>query len=662
MTTKRRFCMLQLSRRINWLFATLALSASCSATTPDWVRAAATQTITGTDKDTPAAVLLDEQTTTVSDTGETSTLYRRVVKILRTQGRDYAEMPVFYDNETKLKSLHAWSITANGQEYELKEKDFIESRPTMELLYDDDRLKIAHIPGLDAGTVVAIEFEQRRRPYLLADEWKFQERIPVITARYRLALPQSWEYSDFWIRHERLKGIEQGTNVWWWELKDIPAIEREPAMPYWGAIAGRMMISFHGNVRGNNIPKAVPSWNDLASWYVGLAQDRVTPSAEITAMARQLTANSPDFLSKVSALTKFMQKEVRYVAIEIGIGGYQPHAAADTFKNRYGDCKDKATLLISMLHEVGIPAAWILVHSERGVVVPDAPSPHEFNHVITAIELPASFDADKLPSVVTVKSGKKYLVFDPTDPYTPVGQLHADLQGSYGLLSTQSGGELIQLPVFAPNFSELKRVAHLKLQPDGSLVGDVEETRTGEHAWYSRHSLLSSQDVQRSKALDRFLGSFLTGFTLNSSAIDNLEQNDHSVVLKYNFTARNYAKSAGPLLLVRPRVLGEKGEAVAMDKPRKLPLQFPSETHQQDIFEIELPQGFTVDELPDPVKVDVGFAAYESKTELSGQVLRYTRDYTVKELQVPVERERQWKQLFAIIYSDERNSAVLKKQ
>ena len=327
--------MLQRLRRTNSLLAILSLCACCSATTPDWVRAAAGQTVTGADKDTPAAVLLDEQTTTVSETGETFTLYRRVIKILRTQGREYAEMPIFYDNETKLKSFHAWSITAKGQEYELKEKDFMESQEANESLYSDDRVKIANIPGIDPGTVVAIEYEQRRRPYLFADEWAFQERIPVVTARYRLALPSSWEYNDSWVRHERVKGVEQGTNVWFWELKDIPAVEKEPSMPYWGAVAGRMMLSFYGNVRGPITTKAVPNWKDIASWYVGLARDRVAPSPEITAMARQLTANAPDFLSKVSALTKFMQSQVRYVAIEIGIGGYQPHFAADTFRNRY---------------------------------------------------------------------------------------------------------------------------------------------------------------------------------------------------------------------------------------------------------------------------------------------------------------------------------------
>ena len=98
------------------------------------------------------------------------------------------------------------------------------------------------------------------------------------------------------------------------------------------------------------------------------------------------------------------------------------------------------------------------------------------------------------------------------------------------------------------------------------------------------------------------------------------------------------------------------------DKPRKFPIEFRSATHESDTFEIELPQGFAVDELPDPVKVDVGFATYESKTEVQGQLLRYTRDYTVRKLEVPIAQEAELKRLFSTIYSDERNSAVLKKQ
>jgi hypothetical protein len=108
-------------------------------------------------------------------------------------------------------------------------------------------------------------------------------------------------------------------------------------------------------------------------------------------------------------------------------------------------------------------------------------------------------------------------------------------------------------------------------------------------------------------------------------------------------------------------VLGAKAEAIGMEKPRIFPVEFSSETHQSDVFEIEVPPGYAVDELPDPVKVDVGFAQYESKIEVSGQTLRYTRDYTIKDLLVPTSKEPELKRHFSSIYSDERNSAVLKK-
>lgn len=98
------------------------------------------------------------------------------------------------------------------------------------------------------------------------------------------------------------------------------------------------------------------------------------------------------------------------------------------------------------------------------------------------------------------------------------------------------------------------------------------------------------------------------------------------------------------------------------DKPRKFPIEFAAASHETDTFEIELPEGFTVDEIPGPVKVDVDFAQYESKTEMQGQVLRYSREYTVNQLEIPVTEEPQLKRLFSMIDSDERNSAVLKKQ
>jgi len=222
-------------------------------------------------------------------------------------------------------------------------------------------------------------------------------------------------------------------------------------------------------------------WKAIGDWYYKLVEGRRNPSPGISARVQQLTAGATTFDAKVRALTAFLQSDGRYVEIMIGIGGFQPHPASDIFRSRYGDCKDKVTLLSSMLKEAGISSEYVLVDTERGVVKPDVPSTL-FNHVILAIPLSKDTPPDAYRSVSTTASGERYLIFDPTDEYTPVGGLRSALQGSYGLLVTKSGGELIKLPVLAPDTNRVDREGKFTLQADGSLTGTVTERLTGTHA------------------------------------------------------------------------------------------------------------------------------------------------------------------------------------
>ncbi len=147
--------------------------------------------------------------------------------------------------------------------------------------------------------------------------------------------------------------------------------------------------------------------------------------------------------------------------------------------------------------------------------------------------------------------------------------------------------------------------------------------------------------------------------SLRKAVAENLEQYDESLILNYEFDSENYAKTAGPLLLLRPRVLGAKGDDVMERKPRKQPVEFDSTTLQSDIYEFTLPPGFKADELPAPVEIDVGFAEYRSKVQVEGNILRYQREYIVKEVRVPTAKLEDLKKFNRIIAADERNAAVL---
>ena len=106
--------------------------------------------------------------------------------------------------------------------------------------------------------------------------------------------------------------------------------------------------------------------------------------------------------------------------------------------------------MISMLSAVGIRATWVAVDHRRGVVDPGTPSIFG-DHMITAIEIPAGYENPRLQAVVTTRSGRKYLIFDPTNQYVPIGAMPENEQGSYGLLVAERRARWSSLPVLQPN-------------------------------------------------------------------------------------------------------------------------------------------------------------------------------------------------------------------
>jgi len=639
----------------------LMWSAPARADVPAWMRSVASNPLPKYSAETNAVLLYDETTIAVKDAGEVHSIHRRVYRILRPSGRDRGVVNVSFDKETKVISMRAWSLPANGgKEFEVKEKDAVETQLTEGDLYSDTRHRILRIPAADPGATVAYEYEQRERPYILQDIWWFQSPDPVRQSRFILQLPPGWRYKAAWIHHEPVVPQEDGNNQLHWELGDISAVEEEAEMPPVQSIEGRMVVNYFP--AAGTVGNSMDSWQDVGKWYTALTGDRRISSVEIKKKVEDLAGGSADTLGKLRALAGFVQKDIRYVAIEIGVGGYQPHPAASVFSNRYGDCKDKATLLAAMLHEIGIDSFYVLVNTRRGVVTPEYPPGVNFNHVILAITLPSDASAGDLYAIVAHPRYGKLLLFDPTSTLTPLGDLPFYEQSNYGMLTAADGGELVRMPLLPPSVNRLSRTARLTLSPDGSITGSVEELRNGDPAESSRARLLAAQGGERAKVLESFIGSSVGGFTLTKATVGNLEAYDQMLILNYQFVAPNYAQTAGNLLLVRPRVLGEKASTLLEEKERKYPVEFDTATLQTDEFDLTLPQGYVPDELPPPVRIDFDFATYSSKVEMvSGNVLRYSRTYQVKEVVVPSSRLGDLKRFYRQILTDESSAAVFKK-
>jgi len=402
------------------------------------------------------------------------------------------------------------------------------------------------------------------------------------------------------------------------------------------------------------------SWDDVAVWYADLASDRRRTTPEIAQKVKALTASAPTWMDKVKALAAFVQTDIRYVAIEVGIGGYQPHPAAEVFANRYGDCKDKATLLSVMLNEVGVKSYYVLVQTKRGVVTPEVPNVY-FDHVIVGLPVPDGTDVGAMAeALVHDEKLGTLLLFDPTDTHTPLGKLPPAEQLNYCLVVYEAGGRLVKTPVAKATDNRFLREGRLNLSADGTLSGEITELRMGTVAIEMKTKLLAARGPERLKLIESVVSASISGFDVRNAKVEGLDSADAILTIRYGLRVPGYAQTAGNLLLVRPRVLGVKGEDLLEDQDRKCAIELRYTAVQGDSYQITLPPGYTVDELPAPVDLQSALGTYKSQSEVKDGVLTYRRVFEENQLQVPVAKLDGVKTFYRQLATDEQSLAILK--
>lgn len=651
------------------LFSILWLAACTPAEAgdaPDWMHTLVNVPLPAHSDTTKAVLLYSDEVVSVRPDGRLRTHVRKAYRILRPEGADLGQVVVGFDSQSRITDLHGWCIPANGKDLMVKEKDSAETAlPGIANGYviSDLRARVMRIPAAVPGSVIGYEVEQEQPPYLFNTEWDPQETIPVREARYTVQLPAGWSQTPRWINHGEVTPVESnsgGMRQWQWSLRDLPAVPVEEQMPPWRGIAARMVVSL---AQANGRPSGWNTWQDLGNWHLALLGNRREPSAGIRAKVAALTAAETTSLAKIRAVARFVQSDIRYVAIELGIGGYQPHPAADVFAHRYGDCKDKATLLSSMLQVIGVDSFPVLINTTRGTVLPDMPANQAFNHAILAIRLPAGTQDPGLLALVKNPQFGELLFFDPTDPLTPLGRLAGNLQANYGLIVGPGRSELVRLPQLPAETSGVRRTAQMLLDEKGTLSGEIDEIRVGDAAQYERERLHAMPlDTDRIKPIEARVANSLSTFRITKAAVGSVDNPDRPFEWRYSLEAENYARAAGDLLIVRPRIVGSLARGfLETDEARRQPIEFEGPERNTDVFEIELPAHYTVEELPPAVNVEYEFASYQSRTEMVGGKLRYSRSFEIRELSVPASKGVELRHLYRTIADDERSSAVLRK-
>jgi hypothetical protein len=625
---------------------------------PDWAVQASKTHTPDYAKDASAVILYDEYVETIDANGRPTERERRAIRILKPQGRKNT-CEVGFDVDEKINYFRVWTLASDEKQYMAQDTDFAEVGDTqIPIMLSTYKERIVHPPAADVGATIFCESEEILRPYMHEKVWRIQNGIPIVFQALELDLHPGHTHSQAWHSFNAVTPFEIAPNHWRWELRDMPALDLRdiPSHPEWEALAARMSVQW-GDAAVDGTDN---EWKAIGSWITGLEADRAVPSPDITSYTQSLIAGASDFYTKLSRITDNIQKNIRYFVVSRGISGFQANHAADIFRNRYGDCKDKTTLLIAMLRVAGINAYYMPVDDRRGIVDPVDPSLYG-NHMITAIEVPGYVNDSRLMAITNGQNGRRYLIFDPTDERTPVGNLRSDLQGSYGTLAAGPASQVLALPILPPDANGNLRKGSFTLAADGTLSGQVDSTHMGSEGAEIRLDLKYTDEKERRQALENSVARDVPGAILNSFQYVQPSELDKPLELHYKLTAAQYAHQAGPLLLVRPRVVGTHSIAFN-DKPRSVPINLYATGRWHDTFDITLPPGYVVDETPDPVNLSFDFATYHSTVTAKGDQLHYERELVVKQVELSAARAADFRKLESAILMDEKAIAVLKKQ
>ncbi|HEV7902968.1 MAG TPA: DUF3857 domain-containing protein [Pyrinomonadaceae bacterium] len=659
------------------LAALLCLPAFASATTtaaggdeaPAWLTQAAASVAPPYAKEVPGVVLHNEQQVSVGSDGKVTTTTTYAIRILTREGRSFATAAAPYETDTgKVREMKAWLINRYGEVKKYGKDETIDIAAANDV-YNETHIKfIVASDAADVGSVFGYQCVTEERSIFPQTDWSFQKELPGVSAalpalmsRYSLALPAGWSATSVTFNHAKVEPVVTGT-TYTWELRNLPPIEPEVASPEVTSLAPRLAIGYATAAGGSatNLMGArnFSNWTDVSRWYTDLSDAQAAPDAAITAKALELTAGAKTELDKIRAIGRYVQ-EIQYISIQIGVGRFRPHSAAEVFAKRYGDCKDKANLMRAMLRALKIEAYPVLIFSgDASYVREEWASPSQFNHCIIAVRVG---DETKAPTVIQHATLGRLLIFDATDDDTPVGDLPDHEQNSYALIAAGGSGTLVRMPSTPPEANQLEREAEVSLAADGSITANVKERSVGQSAVDERRIFRKLSRPDYAKAVEHWITRGATGAkVVRVEPADN--HTDGRFALDVDFTATNYGQLMQERLLVfKPAILSRR-ESVFLTKPsRTHAVVLESEAYSESV-NVKLPAGFDVDELPDPVKLDTAFGSYSTSYAVKDGRLQFKRAFKQRAATIPPADYAAVRTFFERIRAAEQSPVVLAKK
>ncbi len=529
--------------------------------------------------------------------GLTSAHVQQIWRINTAQGaRSFSPRSVMYASMSEtLDIVQAHVLKRDGREVAATISD---DQPVVERsssMYFDSRSRDLHFSQLEPGDVVEVEYHLL--PATEVNPWAgyyarldlFRDSIPTRLRRRVVIAPSAMKL--YAVEHGvrpatvRQNGDETTRT---WEARDITAQPFEVLSPGGTASAPYVHVSTIG------------SMEEFGRWYSALLEPGLKLDDQMIAVAEQIRNSGLSTPAKVQAIYETVQRSTKYVAFEFGIHSYQPYSVALVNRRGFGDCKDKAAMLVALLRAVGIPAEFAMVRTRSaGDVAAQAYSVQLFNHAVAYV-----------PSLG--------LFLDGTAEYASLGELPPDDQGALAITVDDQGKATRRtLPFSSPESNRVSREVTARVDRAGRVEFQSQTKFEGYFAAEQRRNSESNDLAGNYRAT---LAQFYPTVKIAHAVAEGTARASHVVDLKIEGSI-DAAQGEREVTLRSSLNTAGLTKKYAPERIRLNPVLVPVTPSEHEVFDYELPEG-AMAVLPPNTRLHTNFGSVEVSYERNGRKLR----------------------------------------
>ena len=588
---------------------------------------------------------IEEERFTLRSPGEAVYYRKYVLTVLNENGDKHASFQQSYDRFVEIKGIAGVLYDAMGNKVkELKNKDIQDFSAVSDIsLMEDNRVKYHSFYYKVYPYTVEYVFELKYNGTMFYPSWQplEDEYFSVQQSKFVFECPLNYEFR-FKTFNYNGQATEQTTDKkkMTWEIKDMPAIVRESFSPSLRHLTTRIMFgptqfemqAYKGNMK---------SWQDLGKFIYTLKQGRDELPLNIKQKVHEIADGITDPREKIRLLYEYMQKNTRYVSIQLGIGGWQPFDAKYVATKGYGDCKALSNYMYSILKEAGIRSYYAVIGAGRTKPTIETEFPSsQFNHVI-------------LCAVINTNDS---VWLECTSQTLPSGYLSDFTDDRYALLIDETGGNLVHTPKYGLKENLQQRTINAKLDGEGLLIAEIKTNYSGGQQ-DRLHMLINNLSKDKVKEyLDEeleFATYAVTNFNYkeNKKLIPEIEET-------LSVTVDHYATASGKRLFIEPNILTKSGRKLKTGEERKYDIELDFEYSDTDKIEIEIPAGYKPESIPQDAIVESKFGKYRSAVKVEQNKIIYSRSMEQFSGLFPKTDYLEMVKFYDAIYRSDRNKIV----